>query len=70
MNLLSELDKWHKSTSGYIVFTLVELGLAYAFASLSINSGNLWWYLITIIFFIGALKNLFKFLNSIIHVKH
>ena len=59
--MLQKLDAWHKSRYGYLLFAVLELAIAYGFASLSIDRGNLWWYLLTILFLIGALQNLFKF---------
>ena len=55
---LAKLDKFHKTRLGYLVFGLVELGLAYLFASLAINSGDWWEYALTIIFLFGFLQNL------------
>lgn len=60
MNVVQQLDKFHKTKPGHLVFGLVELGLAYLFFSLAIDSGNLWFYLLILIFLIGALQNLVK----------
>lgn len=68
--MLNRLDKWHKTRSGWLVFTLAELGLAYGFASLSIDRGNLWWYLLTLIFLVGALQNFFKLIGALARGKH
>lgn len=59
MNKLTKLYK----TSAWFVLTIgiIELVIAYGFASLSIDRGNLWWYLFTIIFLIRGVKDLFKF---------
>ena len=62
--MLNKLDKWHKSRLGLLVFGLVELAAAYGFVSLSIDRGNLWWYLLTLIFLVGALQNLFKLIGT------
>jgi fatty acid desaturase len=63
------MQKWHRTRSGYLVFSVFELVIAYGFGSLSIARGNLWWYLLTIIFLIGALKNLFHLIGAYIHGK-
>ncbi len=55
---LAAIDRWHKTRVGYLVFGLVELGLAYLFASLAINSGSLWQWALTVIFAAGFLHNL------------
>ena len=62
--MIKQLDKWHKTKTGLLVFGLIELALAYAFVSLSIDRGNFWWYLLTLLFLVGALQNLFRFLGS------
>lgn len=57
-------DTWHKTKPGYLVFGFVELAIAYGFVSLSIDRGNLWWYLLTLIFLVGALQNFVKLIGS------
>ena len=64
--MLKQLDNWHRTRSGYLVFAVVELAIAYGFASLAIDRGNLWYYLLTLIFFVGGLKNLFKLIGALI----
>ena len=67
--MIKQLDKFHKTKTGYLVFAIVELAIAYGFVSLAIDRGNLWWYLLTLIFFIGFLQNLVKLIGSLIHGK-
>jgi hypothetical protein len=62
--MLNKLDKWHKTRLGYLVFAIIELAIAYAFISLSIDRGNFWWYLLTLIFFVGFLQNFTKFIGT------
>ena len=64
---MKRLHKWHQSKLGLLVFGLVELAIAYGFASLSIDRGNLLWYLLALIFFVGALQNIFKLIGKFIH---
>lgn len=64
---MKSLHKWHQTKRGLLVFGLVELAIAYGFASLAIDSGSLWWYLLTLIFFVGVLQNLFKLIGKIFH---
>lgn len=64
---MKSLHKWHQTKRGLLVFGLIELAIAYGFASLAIDSGSLWWYLLTLIFFVGALQNLFKLIGKIFH---
>lgn len=64
--MMKKLDKWHKTKSGLLIFVLAELAIAYGLASLAIDRGNLWWYLLTIVFFIGAVKNFFKLIGALV----
>lgn len=59
--MFKQLDNFHKSKTGYLLFGVVELAIAYYFVSLAIDRGSLIWYLLTLIFLVGALQNLFKF---------
>lgn len=58
--MLDWLDKFHKTRTGYAVFTLVELALAYACISWAINSGSWLAYLLTVVFLVGFLQNFTK----------
>jgi len=64
--MIKQLDKWHKTKSGLLVFFLVELLIAYGFASLAIDRGNLWYYLLTLVFLVDSLQNLFKLIGKIL----
>jgi hypothetical protein len=63
--MLKRFDKWHKTKSGLLVSGLIELAITYGFISLAIDRGNLWWYLLTLVFFVGALQNLIKLIGVI-----
>ncbi len=67
---MKQLQKWHQTKLGLLVFGLVELGLAYGFVSLSIDRGNFLYYLLTLIFLIGALQNLLHFGHSFFRKKN
>ncbi len=67
--MLNKIDAWHKTKPGLLLFGLVELAIAYGFASLSIDRGNLWWYLLTLIFLAGALQNIVKLIGGLAHVR-
>lgn len=62
--MLKKLDKWHKTRLGLLVFAIAELAIAYGFLSLSIDRGNFFWYLLTLIFLVGFLQNFFKLVGS------
>lgn len=65
--MLTDIKKQHDRPQGLLIFFLAEFVLAYVFASLSIDRGNLWWYLLTLVFFVGGLKNLFKLFGTLIN---
>jgi hypothetical protein len=65
--MIKQLDTWHKTRSGLLIFAIVELAIAYGFASLAIDRGNLFYYLLTLIFLVGSLQNFVKFIRSFIH---
>ena len=54
---LGRLDKFHKTRSGHLVFGLVELLMAYGFASWAIDTGNLLWWLATVFLLFESLRN-------------
>lgn len=59
MNALKQLDTWHKTRTGLLVFGLFELGSAYGFFALAVNSGSLWQWTLTLILTVGGLRNMF-----------
>jgi hypothetical protein len=65
--MIQKFDIWHKTKLGLLVFALVELAIAYGFASLAIDRGNLWWYLMALIFLVGSLQNLLKLIGKLFH---
>jgi hypothetical protein len=65
--MINQLDKWHKTKLGLLVFAVLELAIAYGFFSLSIDRGNFAWYLLTIVFFVGFLQNFIKLFKKLIH---
>jgi hypothetical protein len=58
MTTVQSLDKWHKTRQGHLVFGLVELVVAYGFASWAIDTGSLWQYALAIILAFGGIRNL------------
>lgn len=57
---ISNIDKFHNTKKGKLIFGTVELILAYLIVSRAINTGSLWQYLAFIILFIGGLNNLIR----------
>lgn len=68
--MIKRISNWHQTKPGLLVFALVELTLAYAFVSLSIDHGVLWYYLLTLIFLVGSLQNLFKLTDKLLRGRH
>ena len=60
--MLQKFEKWHQTREGLISFTLIEAGLSYLFASLAINSGSLWQWLLAIALAIGSIQNFVRFM--------
>ncbi len=67
--MLNAFDRWHKTKPGLFVFGLLELAVAYGFASLAIDRGNFWWYILTLIFLVGSLQNFVKLIGALINGK-
>jgi 4-hydroxybenzoate polyprenyltransferase len=65
--MIKTFDKFHKTKAGYLIFAFVELAIAYGFISLAIDRGNLWYYLLTLVFLVGFLQNLIKLIGKLIH---
>lgn len=65
--MLNKIDAWHRTKPGLFVFGLSELAIAYGFISLAIDRGNFWWYLLALIFLVGALQNIVRLIGSLFH---
>jgi hypothetical protein len=65
--MIRNLDKWHKTKLGLLVFALVELAIAYGFGSLAIDRGNFWYYMLTLFFLVGSLQNIIKLIGKFSH---
>jgi sulfite exporter TauE/SafE len=59
--MIEKIDAWHKTKAGYATFAVLELGLTYMFFAFSIDRGNPWDYIFTLLFAVGTLQNLVKF---------
>lgn len=57
---INDIDKFHGTRKGKLVFAAVELILACVLVSRAIDTGSLWQYLFALLFFVGGLNNLFK----------
>ena len=61
---MDKLHKWHQRRPGRLAFAVADLAITYGFASLAIDRGNLWWYILVLIFLIGSLQNVIELLGS------
>ncbi len=59
-----DIKRWHHTKVGLFVVAVIELALAYLFGSLSIDRGNLWWYLLTLAFLVGGIQHIIKFIGK------
>lgn len=59
-SMIKELESWHTTRLGFLVFGIIELALAYGFASLAINYASFWQYALAVILLIGGLRNLIR----------
>lgn len=57
---MEDLERFHKTRRGYLVFGFLELALMYLFASIAIDTGSLFAYAAAIILGIGSVLNLTK----------
>jgi len=65
--MIKQLHEWHKVKLGLLVFGLVELLITYGFASLAVDRGNLWYYVLTLLFLVGSLQNILKLIGKLFH---
>jgi hypothetical protein len=62
------MHTWHQSLPGLLTFFMLEAVLVYAFASLAIDRGSAWFYLLTLLFLIGSLQNLVKLIGKSVSI--
>jgi hypothetical protein len=58
---------YHTSRLMMFMIAILELGISYGFASLAIDRGNLWWYLLSAIFLVRFLRELFRIIGKTIN---
>jgi hypothetical protein len=64
--IFTKFQDWHITKSGFFGMAVFELLLAYCFASLAIDRGNLWFYFLTLVFVVGVIQNVFGFFVKLI----
>jgi hypothetical protein len=65
---MKQVHLWHQTKLGLLVFFVIELALVYAFASLAISRGNLWYYILTLLFLVGAIQNFVKLIGKMVRI--
>jgi hypothetical protein len=65
--MIDNLNRWHQTKPGLLVFALLELALTYGFGSLAIDRGTFWWFLLALIFLLGSLQNLAKLIGKLLN---
>ena len=63
-DIIDRITKFHKTTKGYLFFGTAELALLYVFASISIDTANMWAYLASVILAVGAFINFAQVLKK------
>lgn len=58
--MLEQLESFHKTRRGYLVFGVGELLFAYLFISIAIDTANLFAYVASVVLVIGGIMNLIK----------
>jgi hypothetical protein len=64
---MERLAVWHQTRWGLLTFGTSELVATYIFASLAINSGALWEYILGIVLLAGSVRNIVKFIRNLFH---
>lgn len=59
----SNIDKFHHTRKGKLIFGVVELLLSYAIISRAIDTGSLWEWGVGLLFVIGGINNLIRVLG-------
>lgn len=65
--MMKQLDRWHQTKIGLLVFAAVELAVAYGFGSLAVDRGNFLWYLLALLFLFGSIQNSAKLIGGVVH---
>lgn len=66
MTIYRQFQRWHKSLIGFLCTAVIAILIAYVFACLAIDRGNLWFYLLTLIFVIFTIQNVYGFLAVLV----
>lgn len=67
---MARIRRLRTSKIGLLVLLITQLAIAYGFASLAIDRGNFLWYLLALIFLVGALHNLFRLIGTLVRRPH
>lgn len=64
---MQQLAAWHRTRGGLFLLGCLELAAAYGVASLAINSGALWEYLLGIVLIIASVRNMANLMRNLLH---
>lgn len=64
MNLITQLDQFHQTTTGYVVFSLAELAGAYVTWQWAQESA--WVWILFVVFVLGFIQNLVKLIAKVV----
>jgi hypothetical protein len=62
--MLAKFDAFHNSRPGYAIFSVFGLAVAFLFINYSIDTGNWFDYLITLLALVVFLQNFTRFIAS------
>lgn len=71
--MLKDIDNFHKTPVGHIVFAAIELVLAYAAGIRAIDTANMWFYALSVILLFGVVQNVYMFFKNhteLVHKTH
>jgi hypothetical protein len=58
--------RWKHTWSGRLAWTVLDLAIAYIFASFAIDSGTLWQWGLAVLFGLDGLYNLVRFIGKLL----
>lgn len=67
MNFLRQIDKFHKTRLGYLLFGIVELALGFVCGYIAIGNGSIWLWLLAFILLAGFIQNVAKLIGEVLN---
>lgn len=60
-----KIHTWHQTSLGLLFFSIINVGIMYLSIKLAFKTGNLFLYLIAIIFLISLIQNLINLIYKV-----